>query len=51
MVPAEILLVAVLTTRYFHNNLEWALVFLQQTGYVPQARGLSISRYNRQLHR
>ena len=51
IVSAEILLAAMLAARYFHNNLERAWVLMQQTGYVPQARGLSISRYNRQLHR
>jgi hypothetical protein len=51
MVPAEVLLVAVVAARYFHNNLERALILMQQTGYLPASRRLSISRYNRQLHR
>jgi hypothetical protein len=51
MVPAEILLVAIVAARYFHNNLECALVIMRQTGLIPPRRGLSISRYNRQLHR
>lgn len=50
MMPAEILLVAVVAARYFHNNLERALMLMQQTGYLPARRSLSISRYNRQLH-
>jgi hypothetical protein len=51
MVPAEILLVAVVAARYFNNNLERALLLMAQTGYIPPARRLSISRFNRQLHR
>jgi Transposase DDE domain len=51
MVPAEILLVAGVAARYFHTNLECALVVMRQTGLIPPSRGLSISRYNRQLHR
>jgi hypothetical protein len=51
MVPAEILLVAVVAARYFHINLECALVVLRQTGLIPPSRGLSVSRYNRQVHR
>ncbi len=50
MVPAEILLVAIVAARYFNNNLERALIVLSQTGYIPAERRLSISRYNRQLH-
>jgi hypothetical protein len=50
MVPAEILLVAIVAARYFNNNLERALIVLSQTGYIPAERCLSISRYNRQLH-
>jgi len=37
MVPAEILLVAVLAARYFHNNLERALVLMQQTVVRPKS--------------
>lgn len=51
MVPAEILLVAVVAARHFNNNLERALLLLGQTGYIPPTRRLSISRFNRQLHR
>lgn len=51
MAPAEILLVAVVAARYFNNNLERALLLMAQTGYIPPARRLSISRFNRQLHR
>lgn len=51
MVPAEIMLVAVVAARYFHNNLERALVILCQLHYLPASRCLSVSRFNRQLHR
>jgi len=51
MSPAEILLVAIVAARYFNNNLERALLVLGQTGYIPAQRRLSISRFNRQLHR
>lgn len=51
MSPAEILLVAIVAARYFHNNLERALLVLGQTGHIPPQRRLSISRFNRQLHR
>jgi hypothetical protein len=51
MVPAEVMLVAVVAARYFHNNLERALVILRQRQYIPASRCLSISRFNRQLHR
>ena len=51
MTPAEIMTVAVVAARYFNNNLERALLLLCQTGYLPQARCLSVSRFNRQLHR
>lgn len=51
MTPAEIMTVAVVAARYFNNNLERALLLMCQTGYLPQARCLSVSRFNRQLHR
>lgn len=51
MSPAEIVLVAIVAARYFNNNLERALIILGQTGYIPACRRLSVSRYNRQLHR
>lgn len=51
MTPAEIMLVAVVAARHFNNNLERALLLLCQTGYLPAARCLSVSRFNRQLHR
>jgi hypothetical protein len=51
MSPAEILTVAVVAARYFHNNLERALLLMSQTGYIPRERCLSVSRFNRQLHR
>jgi len=44
------MLVAVVATRYFNNNLERALVILRQRQYIPASRCLSISRFNRQLH-
>ena len=51
MTPAEIMTVAVVAARYFNNNLERALLLMGQTGYLPAARCLSVSRFNRQLHR
>jgi len=48
MTPAEIVTVAVVAAKYFNNNLERALIIMQQIGYFRQ--GLSISRFNRQLH-
>ena len=51
MVPAEILTVAVVAARYFGNHLERALLVMAQAGYIPKARCLSVSRFNRQLHR
>lgn len=51
MTPAEIMTVAVVAARYFHNNLERALIVMYQTGYIPKERQLSICRFNRQLHR
>jgi len=50
MTPAEIMTVAVVAARYFNNNLERALLVMGETGYIPQQRCLSISRFNRQLH-
>jgi hypothetical protein len=50
MSVAEILLVAVVAARYFSNNLERALIILGELGYIPKARLLSVSRFNRQLH-
>lgn len=51
MTPAEIMTVAVVAARYFQNNLERALLVLRDTGYIPPRRCLSVSRFNRQLHR
>lgn len=51
MVPAEILTVAVVAARYFGNHLERALLVMAQAGYIPKTRCLSVSRFNRQLHR
>jgi hypothetical protein len=45
---AEILTVAVLAAKYFHNHHERALNLLVALGYV---RRLSVSRFNRQLHK
>jgi len=35
----------------FNNNLERALIILGQSGHIPAGRRLSVSRFNRQLHR
>jgi hypothetical protein len=51
MTPAEIITVAVVAARYFNNNLERALLVMCQTHYIPASRCLSLSRFNRQLHR
>jgi hypothetical protein len=48
---AEIMTVAVVAARYFNNNLERALIVMKQSGYIPAGRCLSVSRFNRQLHR
>jgi len=45
---AESLTVAVLAAKYFQNHHEQALCLLIRLGYVSR---LSISRFNRQLHR
>jgi nitrite reductase/ring-hydroxylating ferredoxin subunit len=44
---AEILTVAVVAAKYFHNHQERALCMMIRLGYV---RALSVSRYNRRLH-
>lgn len=44
---AEILTVAVVAARYFHNHQERALCVMIRSGYLP---ALSVSRYNRRLH-
>ncbi len=51
MTPAEIMTVAIVAARYFNNHLERALVVMRDTGYLPPHRCLSLSRFNRQLHR
>ena len=51
MTPAELMTVAVVAARYFQNNLERALLVLRDTGDIPARRCLSVSRFNRQLHR
>jgi Transposase DDE domain len=45
---AEVLTVAVVAAKYFHNNHERALWVLTQLGYL--SRQLSTSRFNRRLH-
>lgn len=45
---AEVLTVAVVAAKYFHNHLERALCILIQQGDVTR---ISVSRFNRQLHR
>ena len=44
---AEILTVAVVAARCFHNHHERSLCILQMTGAIPR---LSLSRFNRRLH-
>lgn len=51
MSPAEVALVAVVAAKYFRNNHERALLMLRDSGYIPRERSLSVSRFNRQLHR
>jgi hypothetical protein len=45
---AEVLTVAVIAAKYFHNNHERALWMLTQLGYLSES--LSTSRFNRRLH-
>lgn len=47
MSDPEILTVAVVAAKYFHNHQERALCLMIRLGYI---RALSISRYNRRLH-
>jgi len=47
LTAAEILTVAVVAARYFHNHLERGLQVMVQLGYVGR---LSVSRFNRRLH-
>ena len=47
LTAAEILTVAVVAARYFHNHLERALTVMVQLGYIGS---LSVSRFNRRLH-
>ena len=47
MTAAEVLTVAVVAARYFHNHLERALTVMIQLGYIGS---LSVSRFNRRLH-
>lgn len=44
---SEIMTVAVIAAKYFHNHHERALSLMQRLGYIPK---LSISRFNRRLH-
>lgn len=46
---SEVLTVAVVAAKYFHNNHERALYVLSQLGYL--SGNLSISRFNRRLHK
>lgn len=46
---AEVLTVALVAAKYFHNNHERALLLLQETHYLSGE--LSVSRFNRRLHR
>ena len=45
---AEVLTVAVVAAKYFHNNHERALWVMTQLGYLSER--LSTSRFNRRLH-
>ena len=47
MSAAEIITVAVVAAKYFHNHHERALSLMQRLGYIPK---FSISRFNRRLH-
>ena len=49
MSDAEVLLVAIVAALYFQNHHERALCVLRAMGYI--GRGLSLSRFNRRLHR
>jgi hypothetical protein len=51
MTVAEIMTVAVVAARYFNNNHERALIMMYKTGYIAPSRRLSVSRFNRQMHR
>ena len=51
MSPAEVITVAIVAARHFGNNLECALLVMAETGYIPKHRALSVSRFNRQLHK
>lgn len=44
---AEVLTVAVVAAKYFHNHHQRALCVLRQLGYIGR---LSVSRFNRRLH-
>lgn len=46
---AEVLTVTVLAAKYIHNHHERSLCLLRASGYLQ--RSLSISRFNRQVHR
>lgn len=45
---AEVLMIAVVAAKYFHNHHERAVCVLQQTGYL--SGHLSVSRFNRRIH-
>ena len=44
---SEIMTVAVVAAKYFHNHHERALSLMQRLGYIPS---ISLSRFNRRLH-
>ena len=46
---SEVITVAVVAAKYFHNNQERALYVLSQLGYL--SGNLSISRFNRRVHK
>ncbi len=48
MQDSEVLTVAVVAAKFFHNNHETALAMMSQAGYLSSR--LSTSRFNRRLH-
>lgn len=45
---SEVVLIAVVAAKYFHNHHERAVCLLQETGYLSGR--LSVSRFNRRIH-
>src|SRR5215212_6023440 len=45
---AEVVTVAIVAAKYFHNHHERTLCLMQQQGYLSGT--LSVSRFNRRLH-